>query len=278
VVGCLDERGKIFWHEAFYEALQLEFHQYQDALEFDNEYRLSEEALRMDVLVIKKNRDIQIEKNIGRIFKGHNIFEFKSELDSFSLWDYNKVLGYALLYSSFERVPMSDITISIALTIHPREFFKFVVNECGFTVQDLGNGIYNVEGDIVPVQVLESKMLSSDSNLFLRNLRSNLSTEDMLKTLQFYKEYKLLDDRNVYLDRLVRANTHAFREVLNMSEAVKEIFLESAEKYGWLNDRFNDRLSMEKKHIAKKLLSLGISVEKVAEATELPVDTVESLL
>ena len=277
-MGCLDERGKIFWHEAFYEALQLEFHQYQDALEFDNEYRLSEEALRMDVLVIKKNRDIQIEKNIGRIFKGHNIFEFKSELDSFSLWDYNKVLGYALLYSSFERVPMSDITISIALTIHPREFFKFVVNECGFTVQDLGNGIYNVEGDIVPVQVLESKMLSSDSNLFLRNLRSNLSTEDMLKTLQFYKEYKLLDDRNVYLDRLVRANTHAFREVLNMSEAVKEIFLESAEKYGWLNDRFNDRLSMEKKHIAKKLLSLGNSVEKVAEATELPVDTVESLL
>jgi len=87
----------------------------------------------------------------------------------------------------------------------------------------------------------------------------------------------------VYLDRLVRANTHAFREVLNMSEAVKEIFLESAEKYGWLNDRYVDKkqlndMFVEKEQIAKKLLSIGISVEKVAEATELPVDTVESLL
>ena len=270
----MDEHGKIYWHDAFFEALQLEFYQYKDALHFDDEYRLSEEALRMDVLVIKKDKHVQIDKNIGKIFKEHNIFEYKSESDGFSLWDYNKSLGYALLYSSFEQVPMSEITVSISLTIYPRELVKFLQNERGLTIQELSKGIYYVEGDIVPVQILESKHLPSESNIFLRNLRTNLSAEDMLKTLQSYKERKPLNDKCVFLDRLVKANPSAFTEVLNMSEAVKEIFLEGAEKYGWLEDKLVDN----KKKIAKKLLLLGDPIEKVAEATELPLETVRALM
>jgi len=270
----LDERGKIFWHEAFYEALQLELHEYMDLLKFDNEYRLSEEALRMDVLVIKKNKDAKIEKNIGNLFKGHNIFEYKSELDSFSLWDYNKILGYALLYSSFEKVPLSDITVSISLTMYPRELVRNLENERGFKVNELGDGIYYVDGDIVPIQILESKNLSPESNVFLRNLRSNLSTNEMLKTLQSYKEYKLLDDKNIYLDRLVKANADVFLEVMDMSESVKEIFLEGAERYGWLDDKFTEH----SKQIAKQLLLLGVSVEKISEATGLSVEAVMDLI
>ena len=76
----MDEHGKIYWHEAFYEALKLELHQYKDFLEFQHEHHLSKEALRIDVLVVKKNTDVQIKKNIGKIFKRHNIFEYKSEL------------------------------------------------------------------------------------------------------------------------------------------------------------------------------------------------------
>ena len=58
-----------------------------------------------------------------------------------------------------------------------------------------------------------------------------------------------------------------------MSEAVKVIFLEGAMRYGWLDDKF-----VERKKIAKKLLLLGDPVGKVAEATELSVETVEALL
>ena len=49
----MDERDKVYWHGAFFEALQLELYQYKDALEFLKEYQLSKEALRMDVIVIK---------------------------------------------------------------------------------------------------------------------------------------------------------------------------------------------------------------------------------
>ena len=64
---------KIYWHEAFYRALQLIFHDYKDFLQFENERLLSKEALKMDVLIIKKEKNVEIEKKIGKIFKAHNI-------------------------------------------------------------------------------------------------------------------------------------------------------------------------------------------------------------
>ena len=117
----MDEHGKIYWHDAHHEALQLELHEYEDALEFKKEYQLSKEALRMDALVIKKIKNVKIDKNIGKIFRNHNVVEYKSELDNVDFWDFQKVLGYAYIYSSFEKVKMDDITISISLTIYPRE-------------------------------------------------------------------------------------------------------------------------------------------------------------
>ena len=70
-----EKQDKIYWHDAFYAALQLELHDYINDLIFEDERQLSKEALAMDVLIIKKMADVSIDKNIGRIFKGHNIFE-----------------------------------------------------------------------------------------------------------------------------------------------------------------------------------------------------------
>ena len=108
-----DKQDKIYWHDAFYAALQLELHDYIAALTFEDERQLSKEALAMDVLIIKKTADVKIDKNIGRIFKEHNIFEYKSEKDTLSIWDYNKVIGYAFVYSAFEKIPTENITIDI---------------------------------------------------------------------------------------------------------------------------------------------------------------------
>jgi len=155
---------RIHWHEAFYEALQHELSKYRDFLSFENERLLSKEALKMDVLIIKKDKNVSIEKNIGRIFKAHNIFEYKSETDYLSVHDYNKVLGYALLYASFEKVGINDITVSFALSRHPRDVLKYFESERGLKVEEVEDGIYYVTGDIITVQVLEQKKLSSKTN------------------------------------------------------------------------------------------------------------------
>ena len=73
--------GKIerdHWHSGFLGAIELEFYEYRDELIFDGEHQLSKEPLKMDLLVIKKKKHVQINNQIGEIFRQHNIFEFKS--------------------------------------------------------------------------------------------------------------------------------------------------------------------------------------------------------
>ena len=55
-----------------------------------------------------------------------------------------------------------------------------------------------------------------------------------------------------------------------MSEAAREIFFEAAEENGWFLEK--------SKEIAKKLLLMGDPIEKVAEATELPYETIAGLM
>ncbi|MCL2387838.1 MAG: hypothetical protein FWC89_09870 [Defluviitaleaceae bacterium] len=263
------EDDKIYWHEAFQEVLQLELHQYAEFLEFENDHKLSEEALRMDVVVIKKDKDVKIEKNIGKIFKGRNIFEYKSETVTFSQWDYNKVIGYAFLYSSFMKIPITDITISVVLTIYPQKLVKHLEDERGFKVLNLGDGIHYVQGDNFPIQILESKNLSPNDNLFLRNLRRNISPEDMAKILKSYKEHKPLEKTSVYLDRLIQANLNIYKEVANMS--FKDICMDMAVRNGW-EDNFAD---MNKtKQAVKRLFALVDSPEKIAEIMDIPIEKV----
>ena len=54
----MSEFTKVFWHVAFFEALQLEFHRYQGSLKFESEVQLSKEVLKNVYLdrLIQANR------------------------------------------------------------------------------------------------------------------------------------------------------------------------------------------------------------------------------
>ena len=103
----------------------------------------------------------------------------------------------------------------------------------------------------------------------------------MIKTLQSYNDKKPLDEKNAYLDRLVRANPEILTEAMNMSEAAKKIILEGAEKYGWLESRYKqERKKAARKaaiETAKKMLQDGVAVEKTAKWTGLSVEEVAKL-
>jgi len=231
-----NKKDKVFWHGSFFEGLQLDLHQYRESLSYDKEHELAKEFLIVDVVVIKKTKDVKIDKDIGQILKGHNLVEFKSEKDSFSVRDYNKVLGYAQLYSSFENVPISDITLTIALTMYPKALENYLKTEMNQMIQAKGNGIYYIQGEKFPVQILENKNLSKE-NLFLRNLRSNLTAEDAAATAQAYANLKVVEPKNAYLDGIIKANPSAFKEAMFMSAEAREIIMTTAEEIGWLKER-----------------------------------------
>jgi len=292
--------NRIHWHEAFYEALQLELDRYLEFLQFENERLLSKEALKMDVLIIKKEKDIEIEKNIGRIFKIHNIFEYKSETDYLSIHDYNKVLGYALLYSSFERISTSDVTVSFVISRYPRELLKYLEGERKLRIDNVEDGVYYVVGDVVSVQILEQKKLSYENNLFLSSLSSNVDLENAVNILNVCENIENLNIKNKYLETVMLANIEVFMEAMRMSttfleEAMKrspafqEFLLETAEKNGWLKESsvYNEELAkqvygeelLEGRNIelAKKMLQDGESIEKIIRYAELPLETIRKL-
>ena len=260
---------KVYWHEAFYEALRLELHQYLDSLIFLEEHPLSKEALIVDVVIIKKIRDVKIDKNIGEIFRSHNLFEFKSENDSLTVRDYNKVMGYAYFYASFVPVDVSDMTVSFAVTVHPRDLLAYLKNERQLNVVDNGSGIYHIGGEAFPIQILESKKLPKTENLFLRNLRSSLNAEDAKETAEAYKGLKAFDSKNVYMDRLIKANHDSFKEATEMGEAARELFLEVAEEQGWLKDMV--------KKIAQRLKKNNVPTQIIEESTGLTAQEIEAL-
>jgi len=273
----LETRDKIYWHEAFFEALQLELYEYKNILQFINEHPLSKEALLMDMLIVKKEKGVKIEKNIGRIFRERNVVEFKSESESFSIWDYYKVMGYVLLYASFQNVPLSDLTLTISLTIYPREVMKYFENERNFTIRDMGGGVYYIDDDVVPIQILESKRMTNEENIFLRNLRSNIPINDMSKTIESYKKIKPLDKRAVYLDRLLSANTLIYEEAKKMFEENINVIIRVAEERGIMQKRDEQKIAERIKQSAKEMLNDGEPAIKIAKWLKLPLEVVEAL-
>jgi len=214
---------------------------------------------------------VQIKNDIGKLFRKYNICEFKNPRDSFSVNDYAKSIGYASLYSSFKNAPMTEITITIVLTMYPREVVRFLKNKRGLTVQDQGNGVHYVLGDVYPMQIIETKKLSKD-NLFLKNIRTNLNLSEMQETILALNAAGV-SKRDIYFEGIVNANPDTFREVMNMNDEIMEIIFEVAEKTG----RLDKIRQTDKEEIAKKMLSRGTLVEIVAEDTGLPYETVKSI-
>jgi len=67
--------GKTLWHPAFCEAIKQGLSEYRNSLEFKFEHPLNAEPLCIDLLIIKKPKDLVIDKNIARIFKADNLLE-----------------------------------------------------------------------------------------------------------------------------------------------------------------------------------------------------------
>lgn len=93
-------KRKVQWHPAFAAALRIELEKELEDLIIEEEHLLSHKPLQIDILLIKKTSKQQLDKNIARIFKEHNIIEYKSPNDSLSINDFYKVLGYACIYQA----------------------------------------------------------------------------------------------------------------------------------------------------------------------------------
>lgn len=61
---------------------------------FQNINELTQEPLKIDVVIVKKLTDIEIERPIGKLLRKYNIFEYKSPIDYLPIDDFYKVKAY----------------------------------------------------------------------------------------------------------------------------------------------------------------------------------------
>jgi hypothetical protein len=230
-----EEEEGIPWHTAFFEAIQMELDEYSQDLQFISEFQLNTQPLKIDVVIIKKSRDIAIEKNIASIFRKENIAEYKSPEDYVSVDDFYKVYGYACLYSSLNKVDIKDLTLTFVESRYPREVLAHLQEIRGYTVEEKWPGIYIIKGDILPIQIIDNRKLSEEENIWLRDLDNRLKPPEIRQiTTEIQKLGKDKAARiQAYLDVIARANIEALEEVIRMSDTAL-IFEKVFEEVGWI--------------------------------------------
>jgi len=205
-----DTTEKIQWHPAFYDAIKAELDGYQQYLTFTSEHQLTTEPLRIDLLIIKKLTDVKIEKNIARIFQRDNILEYKSPDDSLAVGDYFKVFAYAYIYAYLQKIDIRDLTITLVSTMHPDSLISYLNQRAEISVEKVSNGLYYIHNEVMPVQILATKYLSEEENMWLTSLTDEISEKQFEKVIR--ARLKLKTNINTLLYALVLANPEILEE------------------------------------------------------------------
>ena len=178
----MSDYKKTQWHPPFCAAVKLELRANKKDLSFDPERILNTKPIQLDLLVIKKLQSVNIQNEIGKIFRGHNIFEYKSPDDTLSIDAYFKTLAYACLYKanspSADGIKSDDITVSLVHEGVPKKLIKWFKNN-GCDVVEKYPGIYYVVGEssLFPTQIIVSHNLDDEEHQWLKSLTSKMKRE-----------------------------------------------------------------------------------------------------
>lgn len=254
-----DEQKKMLlqWHPAFFADIMIEFQEEADKLIFENEHQLGTKPKEIDVLIIKKAGTAPIQKNLGRIFRGHNIIEYKSPEDYLSIDDYYKVLGYAYFYKAEgqpfgeespkeDSIDIRDITVTMVCHNVPRKLLRHLQQDIGLNVEQTEPGIYYVYGERIPVQIIVTRQLNDKENLWLRSLTNKIKDQDEAE--QILRAYVANQNNHLYesvMNIITSANRERF-EGENMCEELYKIIepkIEEKKRIAWEEGREHSLLS-----------------------------------
>ena len=177
-----------------------------------------------------------MKKNIGRIFRGHNIIEYKNPRDNLTINDFYKVTAYCFFYQSDMEtvcaIPPQELTITFICNRYPYKLIRHLKEFWKMKIEYRGSGIYYLTGFSIPIQILLTRELDPDENLWLRSLRTDLKDEkEITNVIKKFEENRHSKLRQAAMDAITRANWKAIREVKDiMCDALKELMAEELEE------------------------------------------------
>ena len=245
------------WHPAFFAGIQIELEEESSNLLFENEHQLGTRPKAIDVLITKKKKNIPVKKNIGRIFRKYNIIEYKGPQDYISVDDFYKVYAYVCLYKSdtakSNSIPIREITVTFVSRKYPGKLFGYLETVHKYKIEKRENGIYILHGDVFPIQVIVTKELSEQENLWLHSLTDDIkSAKEAEELVRIYEKHRKNTLYESVMDVIVRANYEKFKEVSSMCQALVEIM------QPYIDEQVGLRVEKEEKKIAERGMKRGM--------------------
>lgn len=281
------ENTKLQWHPAFSAALRITLREEMKFLEMHEEFPLSRKPPQIDVLIIKKLRTVTIHKAIGRIFRKHNIIEYKAPGDYLSINDFYKVYGYTCFYQSntdkIKEIDPEDITITFACSHYPREMLLHLEKTRGIWAEYQDKGIYYLTGDAIPMQLLLTHKLDQDENYWLQNLRTDLKAGGEIREIVArYEKNRHSKDYAAVMNLITRANWKEMEVERKMCDALKELFAEELKEENEKGMELGmERGKAEGIRLAKLVFKLslqGDSAEEIAGKCGVSLEQVQEIL
>lgn len=281
--------GKLQWHDAFGACLQIELGAEASKLEIEKEHLLGQKPMQIDFLILKKHPKEKIQKNIGKFFKEYNIIEYKSPDDYLSINNFYKAYGYACFYQSATKktaqIDARELTISFVCNHYPVKMLEHIQSVRGIQVIQMDQGIYQLIGDPIAMQLIITKQLSKTENYWMQILRNDLKSGGEIKSLlERYEPQKNDTNYQAVMDVLTRANWEMMEEEKNMCDALRELFadeLKEAGEAGEIRGRSAGKAEGRMQGLreaAINLSNMGIDISIIAQAVNMKETEVKSLL
>lgn len=277
-------KRKLQWHPGFCAALRIAMQDQMEYLEMQEEHLLSKKPLQIDVLIIKKVRDIAIQNRIGRMFRTYNIIEYKSPDDYLSINDFYKVYGYACIYQSdtdrVSEVDPKELTITFVCSHYPQRLLRHLKDARGISAEYQGDGIYYLKGDPIPMQLLIAPKLAGTENYWLRSMRTDLRAGQEIQTLMAeYEKHRKSQDYAAVMDLITRANWEQMEVEKKMCDALKELFaeeLKEADSRGRTEGRTEGRAEGQREMV-RAFLKAGADLNMIREASGFSEEQIERI-
>jgi hypothetical protein len=162
------------------------------------------------------------------------------------------------------------MTVTFVTTHYPAKMLKRVKDEYHFVTKKREAGIYDIEGLLMPVQVIVIKELSEGDNVWLKNLSNELQVPDMLAVMDAGAKKPEGLSISAYMHIIFQSNPKVLEEVMRMREdKVEKMLRENGYIAKWQEENSYE--------IARNMIPLGLKPEQVAEITKLDVAKVKTL-
>jgi len=251
------EQERRNWHGSFLEALKVDLEDFSDVLQIQEEFHLSEQALRIDALIIRKMGGRKILSTIAAYFLGWNVVEYKGPDTSFSVKDLHKVLGYAHFLAANKGAVWEDTTVTIIRTGKSRAVLEYLKGKKGVQAKESKRvngeetGIWVIRGyGDIRIQIVQSEKLPEGEHRWLRNLREGLPKKTLLDIVDMDERQK--EKLGTYIQTVVAANFDRLEEVLDMTGG-DMLIKQALDKTGW-TERLTREVRQEAEEVQRRMV------------------------